>query len=211
MSNNLLIEILEQILGGDRDETKIAQLREWLKVTEDRSIQTIQHGKSIANIGQIQESEIHIGDRIYTGSDAESIKRVLFECGLIKDKLPGFERVECTIPQTIYPVLIHSKHQQLVEEIIFHKSIGILVRAILDEKIVPIGKDKGIGLKQYYFDAHEVDRLVEDRFKGDEEILNVLNISTLLGVKQHKSLICPCSKHGTDRVRRCILDRSWFY
>ncbi len=121
MSNDLLIEILEQVLGGDRDEAKIAQLREWLIVNDDRLIQTIQHGKSIANIGRIHESEIHIGDHIYTGSDAETIKRVLFEGGLIKDKLPGFEKVECKITQTIYPVLVHSKHQQLVEEIIFHK------------------------------------------------------------------------------------------
>jgi hypothetical protein len=63
-------------------------------------------------------------------------------------------------------------------------TIGSLVRAILDKTIVPINKDQGIGLKQYCFDIQDVDRLVEEYFKEDEEILTVLDVATLLGVKQ---------------------------
>ncbi len=63
-------------------------------------------------------------------------------------------------------------------------TIGSLVEAILDKTIVPISKDKGIGLKQYCFDVRDVNRLVEEYFKGDEEILTVLDVAILLGVKQ---------------------------
>lgn len=63
-------------------------------------------------------------------------------------------------------------------------TIGSLVRAILNETIVPIIKDKGIGLKQYCFDVRDVDRLVDKYFKRDEEILTVLDVATLLRVKQ---------------------------
>ena len=63
-------------------------------------------------------------------------------------------------------------------------TIGSLVRAILDQIIVPISKDQGIGLKQYYFDTQDVNQLVEEYFKGDEEFLTVLDVAALLGVKQ---------------------------
>ena len=90
-------------------------------------------------------------------------------------------------------------------------TIGSLVRSILDKTIVPISKDKGIGLKQYCFDVRDVDQLMEKHFKGDEEILTVLDVAIVLRIKQHKSLICPCFEHGTNRVRSCILDRLRFY
>ena len=63
-------------------------------------------------------------------------------------------------------------------------TIGRFVRAILDKTIVPISKDKETGLKQYYFDAQEVARLVGEYYKRDEEILTVLEVATLLGIKQ---------------------------
>jgi hypothetical protein len=63
-------------------------------------------------------------------------------------------------------------------------TIGHFVSAILDKTIVPVSKDRGTGLKQYCFDVRDVDRLVEEYFKQDEEILNVLDIAILLGVKQ---------------------------
>lgn len=63
-------------------------------------------------------------------------------------------------------------------------TIGRFVRAILDKTIVPVCKSKGTGLKQYCFDVRDVDRLVEEYFKGDKEVLTVLDIAILLGVKQ---------------------------
>ena len=63
-------------------------------------------------------------------------------------------------------------------------SIGRFVSAILDKIIVPVSKDRGTGLKQYCFDVRNVDRLVEEYFKKDEEVLTVLDIAILLGVKQ---------------------------
>ncbi|HEY9769455.1 MAG TPA: TniQ family protein [Coleofasciculaceae cyanobacterium] len=63
-------------------------------------------------------------------------------------------------------------------------SIGRFVSAILDRTIVPVGKIQRIGLKQYCFDTQNIDRLVEDYYKKDEQVLNVSDIAILLGIKQ---------------------------
>ena len=63
-------------------------------------------------------------------------------------------------------------------------STGRLVGAILDRTIVPVCKNEGVGLKQYCFDTQDVDRLVNEYYKNDEEVLNVLDIAIWLGVKQ---------------------------
>lgn len=63
-------------------------------------------------------------------------------------------------------------------------STGRLVRAILDLTIVPVYKNKGVGLKRYCFDTQDVNRLVKEYFKKDEDILNVLEVAILLRIKQ---------------------------
>ena len=63
-------------------------------------------------------------------------------------------------------------------------SIGGFVSIILDKTIVPVCKIQGTGLKQYCFDTQDVDRLVEEYYRKDEEVLTVLDIAILLGVKQ---------------------------
>ena len=63
-------------------------------------------------------------------------------------------------------------------------TIGRFVSAILDKTIVPVSKDRGAGLKQYCFDVEDVNRLVEEYFRQDEEVLTVLDVAILLGVKQ---------------------------
>lgn len=72
-----LIAILDRILNGSRDESEIAQLRQWLKVSGSTLQFVSQDGKLNTNIGQVQGGEIHIGDRIYQGADAETIKTVI--------------------------------------------------------------------------------------------------------------------------------------
>ena len=62
-------------------------------------------------------------------------------------------------------------------------SIGRFVSAILARTIVPVYKGKGTGLKRYYFNTQDVDLLVEEYFKK-EEVLTVLDVANLLGVKQ---------------------------
>jgi energy-coupling factor transporter ATP-binding protein EcfA2 len=71
-----LIAILDRILNGSRDQSEIAQLRQWLKVG-DTTLQFVsQNGKFNTNIGQVQGGEIHIGDRIYQ-VDIEALRELL--------------------------------------------------------------------------------------------------------------------------------------
>ena len=71
-----LIAIVERILNGSRDESEVAQLRQWLKVG-DTTLQFVsQNGKFNTNIGQVQGGEIHIGDRIYQ-VDIEALRELL--------------------------------------------------------------------------------------------------------------------------------------
>ncbi|NEO33178.1 MAG: NACHT domain-containing protein [Symploca sp. SIO3C6] len=71
-----LIAILDRILNGSRDESEIAQLRQWLKVSGSTLQCVSQDGKFNTNIGQVQGSEIHIGDKIYQ-VDVEALRELL--------------------------------------------------------------------------------------------------------------------------------------
>jgi energy-coupling factor transporter ATP-binding protein EcfA2 len=71
-----LIAILDRILNGSRDESEVAQLRQWLKVSGTTLQFVSQDGKFNTNIGQVQGGEIHIGDRIYQ-VDVEALRELL--------------------------------------------------------------------------------------------------------------------------------------
>jgi len=111
LSADQIVEILDKILAGNLGEAETVKLRQALKMNENVPQQVLQDGKFITNIEQVQGGLVHVGDRTYYGSDAGAVKQVLCECGLIEDQLPGFETIKCKTPQTICPVLIHTKHQ----------------------------------------------------------------------------------------------------
>ena len=71
-----LIAILDSILSGRRDEEDIAKLRQSLSMAGSVLQLVSQDGKFNTNIGQITGGEVHIGDRIYQGANAEAIQRV---------------------------------------------------------------------------------------------------------------------------------------
>ena len=71
-----LIAILDRILNGSRDESEVAQLRQWLKVSGTTLQFVSQDGKFNTNIGQVQGGEIHIGDRHYQ-FDVEALRELL--------------------------------------------------------------------------------------------------------------------------------------
>ena len=69
-----LIKILDRILDGSRDESDIALLRQSLQTDAQNQIQL---AKNIVNIAEGRD--IHIGDRTYYGTDAETIKTIIRE------------------------------------------------------------------------------------------------------------------------------------
>jgi HEAT repeat protein/energy-coupling factor transporter ATP-binding protein EcfA2 len=71
-----LIAILDRILNGSQDESEIAELRQWLKVSDTKLQFVSQDGKFNTNIGQVQGGEIHIGDKIYQ-FDVEALRELL--------------------------------------------------------------------------------------------------------------------------------------
>lgn len=71
-----LIAIVDRILNGSRDESEVAQLRQWLKVSGTTLQFVSQDGKFNTNIGQVQGSKIYIGDRIYQ-VDVEALRELL--------------------------------------------------------------------------------------------------------------------------------------
>ena len=90
-------------------------------------------------------------------------------------------------------------------------SIGLLVRAILNDKLVPSHKIQGTGLKQYCFNTKDIDRLVGEYYVKDEQFLNVLDIAALLGVKQQvaafwidRGFIPAETKVGKHRHRQVL-------
>lgn len=84
--HNELTTILDRISAGDRTEADLTKLRQHLSVSSAQN--TVQLGKYNVNIGQGQD--IRIGDTIYQGADAESIREllqdVLQEYQLLPDK-----------------------------------------------------------------------------------------------------------------------------
>lgn len=74
-----LSKILDRILNESQTEEDIAQLRRSLKIVDGVVQSVSQNGKFNTNIGQITGGEVHIGDRIYQGADAETIKKVFLE------------------------------------------------------------------------------------------------------------------------------------
>ena len=73
--NNELTSIFDSIANGHFTDTDIASLRQLLE-SGDREVKA-QFAKFNVNIGN--GKDIHIGDRIYQGADAEAIRKVLQE------------------------------------------------------------------------------------------------------------------------------------
>jgi Effector-associated domain 10 len=71
-------DILQRILNGTSTDADIEDLRQWF---ESGGIENFQAGKYNVNIEQGQD--IHIGDRIYHGFDAEAIREIIISA--IKD------------------------------------------------------------------------------------------------------------------------------
>lgn len=68
---NNLNNIIQRILDETQSDADIEDLRQWLK---NGDAQNLQLGKNIVNIGR--GKDIHIGDRIYQGTDAETIREI---------------------------------------------------------------------------------------------------------------------------------------
>jgi hypothetical protein len=68
-----LLAILERIINYQHTDADLEVLRQALTV--NRTQKVVQIGKYTVNIGQGQD--IQIGDRIYNGADAETLKQVL--------------------------------------------------------------------------------------------------------------------------------------
>lgn len=95
---NELITILDRILAGDRTEADITKLRQHLSVSSAQN--TVQLGKYNVKIEQGQD--IQIGDTIYKGADAETIRELLQDVlyQLLPDKLEPPAQV-CRYPHTL--------------------------------------------------------------------------------------------------------------
>ncbi len=90
-------------------------------------------------------------------------------------------------------------------------SIGRFVSAILDRNILPACKIQGTGLKQYCFKNQDIDLLVAEYYKKDEQFLNVSDVAILLGVKQQvaafwidRGFIAAEIKAGKHRHRKVL-------
>ncbi|MHC5861633.1 NACHT domain-containing protein, partial [Nostoc sp.] len=70
-----LVSILDRILDGCGDEGDVAILRQSLKASSGQNI--VQLGKYNVNIGEGQD--IHIGDKVYQGADAQTIRSIFLE------------------------------------------------------------------------------------------------------------------------------------
>lgn len=67
------LAIVDRIVSGKHAETDIAALRRLLSSSDRQSL--LQLGKYGINVGQGQD--IQIGDRIYKGADAETIRKII--------------------------------------------------------------------------------------------------------------------------------------
>jgi formylglycine-generating enzyme required for sulfatase activity len=70
-----LVAIFDRIRDGIQDQKDILLLGKWLKISNNQNV--LQVGKNIINI--TDGKDIHIGDRTYYNTDAESIKAVIRE------------------------------------------------------------------------------------------------------------------------------------
>lgn len=70
-----LVSILDRILDGCGDERDVAILRQSLKASSGQNV--VQLGKYNVNIGE--GKDIHIGDKVYQGADAQTIRSILLE------------------------------------------------------------------------------------------------------------------------------------
>jgi uncharacterized membrane protein len=70
---NELNGILDRIANGEETEGDRQRLRQLLREKQSQSV--VQLGKYTVNLGQGRE--IQVGDRIYQGADAETIKTVI--------------------------------------------------------------------------------------------------------------------------------------
>jgi WD40 repeat protein len=106
-NHNHLSEILERILKGNQTEADIEELRRSLKIADGVVQSVSQTGKFNTNIGQITGGDVHIGDRIYQGTDAETLRQVLREVLPQPDEKPptnltgadGLGELSATVPQ----------------------------------------------------------------------------------------------------------------
>ncbi|MBD2459112.1 hypothetical protein H6G80_34320 [Nostoc sp. FACHB-87] len=73
MSSNELNNILDDIGSDKHDEKDLAALRRLLSSSDRQSL--LQLGKYSVNVGEGQD--IQIGDRIYKGADAETIRKII--------------------------------------------------------------------------------------------------------------------------------------
>ncbi len=67
--------ICDRILNGTANENDIAQLRQFITANSDKNV--VQLGKYNVNIAD--GKDIHIGDKIYQGTEAETIRAILRE------------------------------------------------------------------------------------------------------------------------------------
>jgi WD40 repeat protein len=73
ISPNDPLAIIDKILAGNFTEADLASLRQSLTPSSNQNV--VQLGKYNVNIGQGQD--IHIGDNIYQGTDADTIKTII--------------------------------------------------------------------------------------------------------------------------------------
>ncbi|MFN6563427.1 MAG: SUMF1/EgtB/PvdO family nonheme iron enzyme [Nostoc sp. ChiSLP01] len=78
-----LVTIFDRIRDGIQNDGDILLLRQWLKNSDDQHV--LQIGKNIINIAD--GKDIHIGDRTYYNTDAQTIKAVIQE--VFKDLVPS--------------------------------------------------------------------------------------------------------------------------
>jgi predicted NACHT family NTPase len=79
--------ICDRILNGTTNENDIAQLRQFITANSDKNKNVVQLGKYNVNIAD--GKDIHIGDRIYQGADAQTIRAIFLEI-----LSPNSQRVE---------------------------------------------------------------------------------------------------------------------
>jgi DNA polymerase III delta prime subunit len=77
MTPDELDPILERITQHQQTEQDLEMLRRSLRLADSVVQSVSQDGKFNTNVGQITGGEVHIGDRIYHGVDAEAIKQAL--------------------------------------------------------------------------------------------------------------------------------------